>query len=322
MQTWIDGYIVDLGIMARKDSPNSILTSDIIEIAEGGFSRYGKYEGKPFRKIPNFVLGRLLMSITSQIPPEKFTDGESIFFKLDQIVSTFVTPSEQHEVSAIKLNNELAKTFVDAKAPKVSKRDLKIDVDSIRYIDVPLRTIPVKNDFIRSIFVITLGTVSKVACIFNDEEGTDIRVFTFEFGDVLAKISAVCPEDQATAEEMQIKVENFITLSLLYHQVAIAGDSQPLPKVSPADVTKLSVKKANAKHQKCSIFDVHYLKAPKGHFGMRRNHKTFTTSGSWDVRGHFRWQACGIGKMERKLIWIDGYIKGTGEKHQRIDILT
>ena len=30
----------------------------------------------------------------------------------------------------------------------------------------------------------------------------------------------------------------------------------------------------------------------------------------WEVQGHFRWQPCGTKKQDRKLIWIDEYLKG------------
>ncbi len=322
MQTWVDGYIADLGLLAREEGPATILTKEIISDAGGSMKKYGYYEGKTFRKIPNFVLGRILMDIAAGMDTSSLSENEAIFSKLDQIVSYFSTPSDDYETSAIKLNEELAETFVGAKAPNVSKKELKLDHPSIIYIDVPTHVIPVNKDYIRAIFVIVETTITKIACILDNTNGSNVRVFTFTFGDVLEKVADDSRLFQEVAEDMQVKVENFITLALLYHQVAIDIDKTVIPRIVPNSVTKLSVKKANAKHHKNSLFDVHYLKAPKGHFGMRRHHKTFTTSGSWDVRGHFRWQVCGVGKLKRKLIWIVGYVKGTGEKHMHIDILT
>jgi hypothetical protein len=45
------------------------------------------------------------------------------------------------------------------------------------------------------------------------------------------------------------------------------------------------------------------LEPSQGHHEVHWQHR-------WLVRGHWRWQACGTGRAERKRIWVEGFIKG------------
>lgn len=42
----------------------------------------------------------------------------------------------------------------------------------------------------------------------------------------------------------------------------------------------------------------------------RRGESTVEWTHRWMVRGHWRWQAHGEGRQERRRMWIDGYVKG------------
>lgn len=47
------------------------------------------------------------------------------------------------------------------------------------------------------------------------------------------------------------------------------------------------------------------------HEGTRREGETYVEwSHRWIVRGHWRWQACGPGRLERRRIWIAPFVKG------------
>ena len=41
-----------------------------------------------------------------------------------------------------------------------------------------------------------------------------------------------------------------------------------------------------------------------------KGESTVEWASRWVVRGHWRWQAHGVGRAERKRLWIDPYIKG------------
>jgi hypothetical protein len=43
-------------------------------------------------------------------------------------------------------------------------------------------------------------------------------------------------------------------------------------------------------------------------------HTEVEWSCSWIVRGHWRQQACGPGMSERKILWIDPFVKGDPDK--------
>ncbi len=318
MQTWIDGYISEMGLLARKEDPSKILTSEM-DIQAGGY--YSAYVGKQFKRIPLFVLGKLFITLSVTISEDTFDDNYKIFHKLDQITSMFVVPMESVNQIALKINDSLAHTFAFAKAPKVSKSEMGIHENSIVYIDVPSGIISAGDSYVRALFIVSSISVSKVACVLDDGTPEIGTVFTFEYGNTSVPPNANYSHTADDIIDMQKIIENFITLSLLYRTVASESDRTILPRISMKASAKLSAKKANAKHQKNSIFNVHYLRAPKGHFGMRQNQGSHTISGRWDVSGHFRWQPWGAGRLKRKLIWIEGYVKGSGEKHQRLDIL-
>lgn len=319
MQTWIDKYIAELGIMLSNDQPTTIFTYKMTLDSGAGFE---DYIGRQFKKIPKFVLGRAMLQLgvkNYRADNSNITPGYEPFSKLDQLVLGFCDPAD-FTTKAIKLNEDIAKTFVGAKAPKVDLSELELE-RSICYIDVPPRTIKIRDDYLRAIFLITEDTLPRVACVLDNDDGVDNIMFTFELSNRDEKFNISSSVDLETANIMQEKIENFIILCLLYYKIALDENKLVIPKITPRDVVKLSTKKATGKHHKNSLFNVHYLCAPKGHFGMRQNQREYTMSGSWDVRGHFRWQACGIKKAKRKLIWIEGYVKGSGEKTPRLDVL-
>jgi len=320
MQTWIDQYISDLGGMMTNDQPHTVFDNEVALAAGSG---YDKYIDKTFKKIPNFVLGKAMLTLgvrARAIDDGDLPDGYLPFAKLDKLVFSFCYPTD-FSTNAIKLNVDLAKTFAGVKAPSISHSELELE-NSVCYIDVPPRTILIGKEYLRALFLVTETANTKVACVLDTENSDGDIMITFEFGDYLSEFERNDCIDHKTASVMQEKIEHFITLSLLYHKIAAEEHKQLIPRINIQTAAKLSAKKASSKHQKTSLFNVHYLKAPKGHFGMRLHQREYTMSGSWDVRGHFRWQACGIGKQKRKLIWIEGYVKGSGEKNQRIDVLT
>ncbi len=321
MQTWIDKYIADLGVMLSDDQPNTIFTYEMSLDSGAGFEGY---IGRPFRKIPKFVLGRAMLHLGVKLhrSGRAVSDDPTYepFTKLDQLVLGFSHPAD-FVTKAIKLNEDIAQIFVGAKAPSVPFSELNLE-QSICYLDVPPHTIKIEDDYLRAIFLITETEFSRVACVLDNHDGVNDIMFTFELGNRHEKFNIKSSVDIVTANIMQEKIENFIILCLLYHKIALDENKFVVPRITAQAVAKLSAKKATAKHHKNSLFNVHYLCAPKGHFGMRQNQREYTMSGSWDVRGHFRWQACGERKTKRKLIWIEGYVKGSGEKNPRLDVLS
>lgn len=49
---------------------------------------------------------------------------------------------------------------------------------------------------------------------------------------------------------------------------------------------------------------------PENDWRVRTEARSWELTTAFEVRGHWRWQACGVGRLERKLIWIAAHQKG------------
>jgi hypothetical protein len=81
-------------------------------------------------------------------------------------------------------------------------------------------------------------------------------------------------------------------------------------------------KKLKSKLKTTSVIKKISLSPPlsKGEWRSSDESKSFEITHAFEVRGHWRWHACGVKYSKRKLIWINSHIKGKGEFIKKVEI--
>ncbi len=239
---------------------------------------------------------------------------------------------------AIKVSPELIDVFMDSVSPTVSHEELGIIEDTVSYLDFPLSKVKLYGDMsIKAVVIAKTGQQQPVIiCVLSEGHklsaswvisfnyDTDTQSFTYNLPIPLLN-SMDDTELTSLLSNMKTKIINIIQLVLLYHKVASARHVEPLPYLDDKHVNALkNVKKFKAKQKTHSVFSVSTLTPPADRFGRREYasvDSTWHLSHKIKVRGHFRWQAHGKGRAERKLIWIDQFEKGAGENKPVMDLI-
>ena len=94
-----------------------------------------------------------------------------------------------------------------------------------------------------------------------------------------------------------------------------------LPYNANSPRKKLKPKKMAQKDKTHSLFLVERVFSPSEmkSSGHGRYGSTWSLDHIVHVQGHFRWQPCGKGLQNKKLIWINPYSKGQGQEHHKFD---
>jgi hypothetical protein len=110
-------------------------------------------------------------------------------------------------------------------------------------------------------------------------------------------------------------IESFALLALTYislHEEDAAGPQSAVPYAALHDPRRCG-RKARQVAKKFSLFKVRRVGAPSESFGRttRENGGSDRKLGRrTEVRGHFRLQACGPRRSQRRLLWIAPHMRG------------
>jgi hypothetical protein len=85
--------------------------------------------------------------------------------------------------------------------------------------------------------------------------------------------------------------------------------NQTVTKVEPEDVDRPARRRATRKRLPPQVTVIR-LRREEGHYEPREGESLVEWQHRWIVRGHWRWQACGPNRSERRRIWVNPYVKG------------
>lgn len=118
---------------------------------------------------------------------------------------------------------------------------------------------------------------------------------------------------EALYAEIAQDAEKIVAMSWMYRKSLLAKGTalQALPKVAVQNKGPVKKKKAIGRAKTHSYFVVQKIENPKEIVKVGAS-KKWSLDHVVGVSGHLRWQPCGKGLMQVKLIWIDAYEKGSG----------
>lgn len=299
MQTWLDGFAQHMVHVActeakyPKDFINLSYTEQLNTVATNVITRSNSLTAKG---LPDDERSNMMLTVML-------------------IVSEFILNKVPEQLSAVKVSPDLAMDFACAKAPSISLEELGVTDGMMYYFDVPDNTLEADGLFVQALLCVAVSGKLMICATAN--RGKDLRVLQWVFDG----------ERPATAVKMAAydNIENFIALLLLYRTtIQATATTTDGYQLNLASLNKLSNKKRAAKLKKGSIFSFKVLNAPSEGMGRVRKHRTLDDmkmSGSWEVNAHYRYQPCGVGRKDRKLIWIDKFIKGEGKIKTNLTII-
>jgi hypothetical protein len=220
---------------------------------------------------------------------------------------------------AYQLSPDLLATLVRGNAPNTDAHLVIMEGHNV-YIDLPGRGMPLTDEqSIRAIFIQPTRRPGHwlVVCVLvagktNRMSGRYAWIVDRQ-GQVSDDVGMSVELDLPVATVNTV-VYRLIKLTLLY--ALSVEDKTFLPRVSNASLAVLKPKKRKARQKTHSLFAVRTLSrnAAVNLPGARSDAASWTLDHVIEVSGHFRWQPHGPGGALRKLIWIEEYERGTGEK--------
>jgi hypothetical protein len=157
---------------------------------------------------------------------------------------------------------------------------------------------------------LTLGGVQLKISAYNDTTGK-VAYWGIDLGEdtlekCLAKVNAFYGQewDLATVEAPDDIFHTFANL-LIYIS-------------NPTDEFKKEFNSFSSNNKKCQKEKLEYTQKPFIRIGYDATFLRLVTETEFGVRGHFRWQPFGVGRVQRKLIFIDPFTK-TQKKFIEVD---
>ncbi len=215
-------------------------------------------------------------------------------------------------VVAVQPSASLVAALSRAKPPSGQDEAVRREFASATwYVDLPHGALLVDGLGIRALLVQpapTLGTIA--VCAVLTSPGSDRvagRLFWL-LGDRRHGLQGIASKD-VDRGLLQDEAEDFLTLLALYRAHADKAQKAALPRLTREQATG---RKARQHHKKASLFRVETLSPPADRFGRTRTEGQGGWRLGWrsDVRGHFRMQPHGPQKALRKLIFVEGYVRG------------
>ena len=220
----------------------------------------------------------------------------------------------------IQMDARLTRALSNARTPE--RADYARHVCGVNwYIDIPHKTILMDSATqVRALFVKGTGGAGGIFCLAvlthpGKNEITGLVVWAMDTAEIAG-------HTDVPLADVRERLADFVRLAILY-AASVEGQahSEPLPRLDNAAQARLSLKKQRAKHNSASLFKISRLVAPAGNFGRGESAGAWTLTSRIQVRGHFRWQACGKGRAQHKLIWIDDHIRGPEDARLKPELL-
>lgn len=216
-----------------------------------------------------------------------------------------------HHGRGLKLSSRLVSALANARAPQTPDW-MDLARASAWYFDLPQGALWIGDCTIRAIFTQPdpHGGVAAVAIL--TEPGSEVMVGRYSWMLVGRQEDAPLGSHAGRdldADALRERVNDFVILSLLYFKSL--EQTTRLPQRTPTG-ERLSAVQRKFARKTASLFVVHVLPEPPGHFGRSES----ALQGAWrldhrvSVRGHFRWQPHGPELSLRKLIFIAEHVRG------------
>jgi hypothetical protein len=225
---------------------------------------------------------------------------------------------------------ELVEDFADARPPESGMALVaKALRNKIWHLDVPHYAVMLATDQqLRGIFANPFLTDDGMICIsvVTTHPGTDREVTRMSWA--MGTDDSIGIPVGIDPDHLRSSVEAFLSLVVLHYEFAKREDNPAIP------TTRRGVEQARARVAKprrekpktFSLFRIHHMESPHDRF--RRPRGTIAQGGwtlQWrtPVKGHFKMQHHGPGKILRKLIWVDGHERGPEDAplRPRMDLL-
>ena len=316
MSTWLDWYVMGAREQLAQASPDAVKAMGVQTDREamklmtlGGLSASD--------------VGSDLRHFQAMVLPFLMTEQERA--DLGQRSGPEIRPHQgwiSHAPNAFQVPQDIVEPLLQGSAPDTE--DWKKPLVLTTYFDFPGGLVVSESASIRACFTqphssdpdVTVAVAVVTAPASNQMLGR----YTWLLGmdEAIENSASVAPP----AREIIRVVERLIKLVVLYSLAQRDGGAgfRTLPQW---DGDLAHRKKARARAKTHSLFTVHQLKRDEqtlprtdhtGRQGTILNHLV-------DVRGHFRWQPWGPARSKRRLIWIEGHTRGSGEKRNDMDRL-
>lgn len=214
-----------------------------------------------------------------------------------------------YEVISIKPHFDLINDLIFTAPPNID--DQLIFKKRLFYMDFPDGCLKVNNIDIKSLFVddkhiVAVGNYKSSGCMFTIKDLKAMHIYSNM-------------PDEIVFDSIEA-IHNLAKLLVLYFD----SDQKKYYVNNAIDRNKfslLNIKKKRAKIKKFSLFKFIYMERPSDDKSWRKNTdslKTWNLTHKFQVKGHWRWQPYGEKMAKRKLIWIEEYVKGTGNFDQKV----
>lgn len=256
-------------------------------------------------------------------------------WNIAKAIDTYLYPwFNGSETTNIQIDAEMAQIFLAGKPPSSSVW-MQQFIEKPIYIDIKEKTYGQRT--LSGIFchpIPSLGTFTYMATIEWVGQGYEAFIFG-DYGnpkEALIMLASDDDEDESRLTQQIIdsiydplveQIEKIVAMASMYYQTQLDAKNpitslnrfQHTGNKAISDLEKN--KKERNKEKTHSYFHIMRLETPANRFGfVGPLCKSWSLDHLISVAGHFRWQPYGSGNSLLKLIWIDNYEKGQGERHR------
>ncbi|KAA0678186.1 hypothetical protein [Azospirillum brasilense] len=219
--------------------------------------------------------------------------------------------------TALQVSPDLVAALAGARAPDTEDHMPDL-ARATGYIDLPHRALLLSaTTQVRAIFTQPVPESANIrALVILTSPGSN-RVTSYLYWTIFGPDAGPIGSDNATDvpdDHLRDRLAEFVKLVVLYRLSVPQACQEPLPSITPQT---LSVSRKRQQLQKTrTIFKVVRLSPPADRFGRPNVVPGMAGHAGWrldkrvEVDGHFRWQPHGTGRMDRKLIWNEPYMRG------------
>ena len=237
---------------------------------------------------------------------------------------------------AIQPSRDLIERLSGLRPPKVEENDTSVFEGHIWYFDFPHGVYPQKHSisedgkgnpinvevFCRSVI---WHSQQQTLCIVLETQKQPIYIYLYNDDGKMGVFYSKIIQTEESAITIANRIIDMVMLLILYYQSHREDKGDTVKPLSFANLNSPKVLKSQKPVKGISLFKMDQLNAREGSslpsMGVRQQFGNDPYSHSFKVNGHFRWQPHGVKRTRRKLIWIDGFIKGQGEFQPRDTII-
>jgi len=339
-KTWLDEECADL---VKRYQDHAQWRNQTLKAALSAGVFQSEKELKSFQRDASYIdILRLLAVIKSSaqfdevqenpdVKPETLVGALSAGWIASSLGVDTLEIYEDKAREAIQPTAELVARLKGLKAPKLSADDELGFSDRVWYFDFPQQAFPLQEVSIQSRQGGPVPILYLRAAIWHPIQRTVTSIF--EIAGQRLYIHGYLNQNETDLEflfsnsfrstsdaaNVQMRVFNMILLLAMYfltqEQQGSQGQERAISGFKRVDLGDLDYKRAHKKLKGgMSLFSLKQLSAVKGEsLPERASGERGDYDYAFEVTGHFRWQPYGTGRQQRKLIWIEPFVKGKGK---------